>query len=82
MTADDAYHAIKEGSAGIVVLNHDGRALDSQPATIDVLPEIVEAVGERVPILFDGGIRRGDDAFRALALGARATLIGRPTSMD
>ncbi|WBK01591.1 alpha-hydroxy acid oxidase [Methylocystis parvus] len=78
MTAEDASRALKVGSAGVVVSNHGGRALDSQPATIDVLPEIVEAVDGRAPILIDGGIRRGGDVFKALALGAKATLIGRP----
>lgn len=78
MTAADALLAVKAGAAGIIVSNHGGRALDSQPATIDVLPEIVEVIADRVPVLVDGGIRRGGDVFKALALGAKATLIGRP----
>jgi len=78
MTAEDAERAIAEGIEGIVVSNHGGRTLDSQPATIDVLPEIAAAVGGRIPLLIDGGIRRGTDILKALALGADAVLIGRP----
>jgi 4-hydroxymandelate oxidase len=78
MTAEDACQAIESGVNAIVVSNHGGRTLDTQPATIEVLPEIVEAVGGRIPVLFDGGIRRGSDVFKALALGARAVLVGRP----
>lgn len=78
MTAEDALRAIDHGAAGIVVSNHGGRVLDGQPATIDVLPEIAAAVAGRVPILLDGGIRRGTDILKALALGARAVMIGRP----
>ncbi|MDB5656812.1 MAG: lldD [Tardiphaga sp.] len=78
MTAEDADEAIATGIAGIIVSNHGGRTLDTQPATITVLPEIAEAVGGRVPLLLDGGIRRGSDVFKALALGADAALIGRP----
>lgn len=78
MTGEDAKSAAAIGIDGVIVSNHGGRALDSQPPTIDVLPEIAEAVGGRMPILFDGGIRRGSDVFKALALGASATLIGRP----
>lgn len=78
MTAEDARRAAAMGIDGVIVSNHGGRALDSQPATIDVLPEIAEAVGGRVPLLVDGGIRRGSDVFKALALGAKAALIGRP----
>jgi 4-hydroxymandelate oxidase len=78
MTAEDATRAVAEGADGIVVSNHGGRALDTQPATITVLPEIAQAVDGRVPILLDGGIRRGTDILKALALGARAVLVGRP----
>jgi 4-hydroxymandelate oxidase len=75
---DDAARAAEAGVAGIVVSNHGGRQLDTAPATIDVLPEVVDAVGDRVEILVDGGIRRGTDVVKALALGARAVLLGRP----
>jgi 4-hydroxymandelate oxidase len=75
---DDAELAVKAGAAGIVVSNHGGRNLDTVPATIDVLPRIVERVAGRVPVLIDGGIRRGTDVLKALALGAKAVLIGRP----
>ncbi|MBX9849429.1 MAG: alpha-hydroxy-acid oxidizing protein [Rhodocyclaceae bacterium] len=78
LTSEDASRAVDAGVAGIVVSNHGGRILDTVPATITVLPEVVEAVGGRVPVLIDGGIRRGSDVFKALALGASAVLIGRP----
>lgn len=78
MTADDARRAISEAVDGIVVSNHGGRTLDTQPSTIHVLPEIAEAVAGRVPLLLDGGIRRGSDVFKSLALGATAVLVGRP----
>lgn len=78
MTAADAVRAVSEGMDGVAVSNHGGRILDGQPATIDVLPGIAEAVDGRVPLLLDGGIRRGADVFKALALGARAALVGRP----
>jgi 4-hydroxymandelate oxidase len=77
-TWEDAHLACEHGAAGIVVSNHGGRQLDGVAATIDVLPEIVEAVGGRVEVLVDGGIRRGTDVVKALALGARAVLVGRP----
>lgn len=76
--ADDAVRAISHGAAGIVVSNHGGRQLDAAPATIDVLPRIVDAVAGRGEILLDGGIRRGTDVVKAIALGARAVLVGRP----
>lgn len=76
--ADDAARAVACGVSGIVVSNHGGRQLDTAPATIDVLPEIAAAVDGRVELLVDGGIRRGTDVIKALALGARAVLIGRP----
>jgi len=79
--ADDALRAADAGVAGIVVSNHGGRQLDTSPATIDVLPEIADALathGHRVDLLLDGGVRRGTDVLKALALGARAVLVGRP----
>lgn len=78
MDAADATRALDAGSAGVVVSNHGGRTLDTLPATIDVLPEIVAVVGGRAPVLVDGGVRRGTDVLKALALGASAVLIGRP----
>ncbi|WP_445940409.1 alpha-hydroxy acid oxidase [Pseudomonas sp.] len=78
MSAEDAQRAVAEGVDGIIVSNHGGRTLDGQPATIEVLAEIAAAVQGRVPLLLDGGIRRGTDVFKALALGADAVLIGRP----
>ena len=70
--------AIQAGAAGIIVSNHGARNLDTTPATIDALPEVAERVDGRVPLLVDGGIRRGTDVLKAIALGARAVLIGRP----
>ncbi len=78
MTAEDAVRALDEGADGVIVSNHGGRVLDGQPASLDVLPEVTGIVGDRAPVLFDGGVRSGGDAFKALALGARAVLIGRP----
>lgn len=78
MSGDDAARAVDEGVDGIVVSNHGGRTLDTLPATLDVLPEVAARVRRRVPVLFDGGIRRGTDILKAIALGADATLIGRP----
>ena len=78
MTAEDARLAVEHGLDGIVVSNHGGRQLDWSLATLDALPEIVEAVDGGLEILMDGGIRRGTDVLKALALGARAVLIGRP----
>jgi 4-hydroxymandelate oxidase len=78
LTAEDAALAVEHGVDGIVVSNHGGRQLDTVPASIDVLPEIVEAVHSRCEIYLDGGIRRGTDILKALALGARAVLVGRP----
>ncbi|PWR20468.1 alpha-hydroxy acid oxidase [Zavarzinia compransoris] len=77
-TAEDAAAALAAGIDGIIVSNHGGRVLDSQPATIDLLPAVAAAVAGRVPLLLDGGIRRGTDVLKALALGAAAVLIGRP----
>ena len=78
LTAEDARLACEHGAAAIVVSNHGGRQLDGVSATIDALPEIVEAVDGRIEVLVDGGIRRGTDVLKALALGARAVLVGRP----
>jgi 4-hydroxymandelate oxidase len=75
---DDAVRAIDNGASGIVVSNHGGRQLDTSPATISVLGPIADAVNGRVEILLDGGVRRGTDVVKALALGARAVLLGRP----
>lgn len=74
----DAERAVQEGVEGIIVSNHGGRNLDTSQATVTALPEIVERVDGRVPILVDGGVRRGTDVLKAIALGARAVLIGRP----
>ena len=78
MTQEDAQLAIKYGVDGIIVSNHGGRAEESLIGTLDALPEIVTAVKKRIPILIDGGFRRGTDVFKALALGANAVCIGRP----
>jgi isopentenyl diphosphate isomerase/L-lactate dehydrogenase-like FMN-dependent dehydrogenase len=78
MTAEDALLAVDNGLDGIIVSNHGGRAEDSGRSTIDALPEIVEAVDGRIPVLVDSGFRRGTDIVKALALGARAVCIGRP----
>lgn len=77
MHADDARHAVACGVDGIVVSNHGGRQLDSGPATIDVLPEVANAVQGRCEVLFDGGVMTGQDVLKALALGARGALIGK-----
>jgi isopentenyl diphosphate isomerase/L-lactate dehydrogenase-like FMN-dependent dehydrogenase len=78
MTAADARKAAEHGADGLVVSNHGGRQLDGARATIEALPEIVDAVGNRMEVLLDGGVRRGADVVRALALGARAVMVGRP----
>jgi 4-hydroxymandelate oxidase len=75
---DDARRAVDHGASGVVVSNHGGRQLDTSPATIDALPAVVDAVAGRCDVLLDGGVRRGTDVIKALALGARAVLIGRP----
>jgi 4-hydroxymandelate oxidase len=77
-TAADARRALENGADGVIVSNHGGRATETLRSTIETLPEIVAAVGSRLPVLIDGGIRRGTDIFKALALGARAVGIGRP----
>jgi isopentenyl diphosphate isomerase/L-lactate dehydrogenase-like FMN-dependent dehydrogenase len=77
LRVDDAMRAIDEGVDGIVVSNHGGRAVDGSPASLHVLPQITDAVDGRIEVYFDGGIRRGTDVVKAVALGARAVLIGR-----
>ncbi|MDD3368626.1 MAG: alpha-hydroxy-acid oxidizing protein [Lachnospiraceae bacterium] len=78
MTVNGAKKALEAGASGIVVSNHGGRVLDQCPSTAEVLPEIVAAVGDKMTIMVDGGIRTGMDVFKALALGADAVLIARP----
>ncbi|SVB81527.1 uncharacterized protein METZ01_LOCUS234381, partial [marine metagenome] len=78
VTAEEAELAIEHGADGIYVSNHGGRAVNSMWSTIDALPEVVEAVRGRVPVMIDSGVRRGSDVFKALALGATAAGIGRP----
>jgi 4-hydroxymandelate oxidase len=78
LNPDDAERAVQEGVAGIIVSNHGGRNLDTVPATVDALPQVADRVAGRIPVLVDGGIRRGTDVVKALALGANAVLIGRP----
>jgi 4-hydroxymandelate oxidase len=78
LTAEDALLAIEHGMDGIIVSNHGGRQLDTALASIEALPEIVEAVAGRCEVYIDGGIRRGTDILKALSLGARAVLVGRP----
>jgi 4-hydroxymandelate oxidase len=78
ITGQDAALAVEHGAAGVVVSNHGGRQLDNAPATIDALPEVIEAVDGRIPVLIDGGVRRGTDVAVALGLGAEAVLVGRP----
>jgi isopentenyl diphosphate isomerase/L-lactate dehydrogenase-like FMN-dependent dehydrogenase len=80
LTAEDAVLAAEHGCAAVVVSNHGGRQLDRAVASLDALPEVVDAVGDRVEVLVDGGIRRGTDVAIALALGARAVLVGRPVA--
>ena len=75
---DEARRAVALGVDGIIVSNHGGRQLDAAPASVEALPWVVDAVAGRVPVLMDGGVRRGSDVLKALALGARACLIGRP----
>jgi len=76
-TADDARKAVEAGASAVVVSNHGGRQLDGVAATLRVLPEVVAAVGDKVEVLLDGGIRRGSDVVKALCLGARGVLVGR-----
>ena len=76
--ADDARHTVEAGARGLIVSNHGGRQLDYAIASLDALPEVVQAVGRDVPVLIDGGVRRGTDVLKALCLGAHGVLIGRP----
>jgi lactate 2-monooxygenase len=76
--ADDAMKAAEYGMDGIIVSNHGGRQIDGAIATLDALPAICEAIGDRLPVLFDSGVRGGADVFKAIALGAKAVCIGRP----
>ena len=78
LSGPDAALAVGAGADAVIVSNHGGRQLDGAPATARVLPEVVDAVGDRVEVLVDGGVRRGGDVIKALALGARAVLVGRP----
>jgi 4-hydroxymandelate oxidase len=78
LTAEDAELAVNAGVDAIIVSNHGGRQLDRSPAGLTALPEVVDAVAGRVPVLMDGGVRRGTDVLTALALGAAAVLVGRP----
>jgi isopentenyl diphosphate isomerase/L-lactate dehydrogenase-like FMN-dependent dehydrogenase len=78
VTREDAALCVENGVDGIIVSNHGGRAEESGRSTIECLPEVVEAVGGRIPVLIDGGFRRGTDIFKALALGAKAVCVGRP----
>ena len=77
LTADDARRAADAGADALVVSNHGGRQLDGVAPTLEALPEVVAAVGQRIEVLLDGGIRRGSDVVKALCLGARAVLVGR-----
>jgi isopentenyl diphosphate isomerase/L-lactate dehydrogenase-like FMN-dependent dehydrogenase len=77
-THEDAVLAVEHGFDGILVSNHGGRSTETRRSTIEALPEVVSAVGNRIPVLVDGGVRRGTDVFKALALGAKAVGIGRP----
>ena len=79
LRADDAELAVKNGADGIIVSNHGGRQLDYSVASVDALPEIANAVATRVPIILDGGVRRGTDVLKALCLGAQAVMVGRPS---
>lgn len=78
MSAEDARRALDYGVDAVIVSNHGGRQLDGLPAAVEVLPEVAEAVGHRADVILDGGVRRGTDVVKAVALGARACMIGRP----
>jgi L-lactate dehydrogenase (cytochrome) len=78
MDPADAYLAVQSGADALIVSNHGGRQLDGAPATIEALPAIVDAVGSDIEVWLDGGIQTGQDIFKALAMGAKGTMIGRP----
>jgi 4-hydroxymandelate oxidase len=78
LRGDDAFRAVEYGAKAVIVSNHGGRQLDSAIASIDALSEVVAAVGNKAEVLVDGGIRRGTDILKALAMGAKAVLLGRP----
>jgi 4-hydroxymandelate oxidase len=78
LNAEDADIAVRAGVAGVLVSNHGARNLDTVPATIDALPRVADKVAGRIPVLMDGGVRRGTDVLKAMAMGANAVLIGRP----
>jgi isopentenyl diphosphate isomerase/L-lactate dehydrogenase-like FMN-dependent dehydrogenase len=78
LTKEAAQQAVAAGAAGVIVSNHGGRQLDQAGGTIEALPEVIEGAAGRIPVMIDGGIRRGTDVIKALALGAKAVLIGRP----
>jgi 4-hydroxymandelate oxidase len=75
---EDARLAVESGCDGVIVSNHGGRSLDTLPSTLEALPSVRNAMPSHIPVLIDGGIRRGTDVFKALALGATAVMIGRP----
>jgi isopentenyl diphosphate isomerase/L-lactate dehydrogenase-like FMN-dependent dehydrogenase len=79
VTGEDAKLGLEHGLDGIYISNHGGRSMDYEPSTLEVLPEILDAVAGRAPVIIDGGFRRGTDIAKALALGAKAICIGRPT---
>lgn len=78
LNPDDAEKAVQAGASGLIVSNHGARNLDTLPATLHALPAVAERVAGRIPVLMDGGVRRGTDVLKALAMGAKAVLIGRP----
>ena len=77
MTAEDAKLCVERGFDGIMVSNHGARSMDYNPSSLEVLPEIVDAVGRKIPVILDGGVRRGSDVAKAMALGADAVGLGR-----
>ena len=80
LSGEDAPPALEAGVDGLIVSNHGGRQIDGVPASLDALPEVVEAVAGRIPVLMDGGVRRGTDVIKAIALGAKGVLIGKPAA--